>query len=400
MTAVGILLWLLPGLVLLLLVLLLVLELRHRLRPASPLRCRPGDWQVQRTAEQLRISGTLLMHNPHPRMEVLLPELWVEPTVLSSRGIGDITIRVVAVEPHHPDTEPRPDGYWFASIVKARCATSVRIRIAISDAVHKGATLAGLNALWLDVCWIAYGPFGRLRQHQGITVPLCYPDTAGTTVWRQGDGYQVLPVATHLLGCLDDPLQVLRRYALPHLHTGDVVAIAESALAVMQGRYRDPATVEPSLLARQLCRLFQPTSSLATACALQSLIDLVGPARVLCASLGGIALRLLGVRGGFYRLAGEQARLIDDITGTIPPYDQTIVLGPAHARTVVQELATTLGFPVAVVDVNDLGRVKLLAVSRGVDSRLLHTALRSNPAGNANESTPLVVVRPRPPSTP
>ena len=30
----------------------------------------------------------------------------------------------------------------------------------------------------------------------------------------------------------------------------------------------------------------------------------------------------------FYRLAGDQARLIDDITGTTPPYDQTIVLGP------------------------------------------------------------------------
>lgn len=395
--------------------LLLLPELRHRLRPASPLRGRPDAWQVRKTAGGLRVSGNLVIRNLHPRMDVMLPRLWVEPTLLSSRSIEGITVRVTAVEPGDPHTPPRPDGYWFASIVKGRHETAARIRIEISGSNHggsapDGAALAALYALWLDVCWMAYGPFGHLQQRQGFAVPVRYPDAADDDAdgngnaaskarWRRGDGCQVLPVATHLLGCLDDPLQVLRRYALPHLQAGDVVAVAETPLAVMQGRYRDPATVEPSLLARQLCRLFQPTSSLATACALQSLIDLVGPARVLCAGVGGVALRLVGVRGGFYRLAGEQARLIDDLTGTIPPYDRTIVLGPAHARTVVDELATALGHPVAVVDVNDLGRVKLLAASRGVDSHLLHTALRPNPAGNANEGTPLVVVRPDPPAT-
>lgn len=392
--------------------LLLLLELRHRLRPSSPLRCHPEVWQVQKTAEGLRVSGNLVIRNPHPRMEVMLPRLWVEPTLLSSQGIDGITVRVAAVEPGDPHTPPRPDGYWFASIVKGRHETAARIRIEISGSNHggsapDGAALEALNALWLDVCWMAYGPFGHLQQRRGFAVPLRYPDAAddgdgnaaSKARWRRGDGCQVLPVATHLLGCLDDPLQVLRRYALPHLQAGDVVAVAETPLAVMQGRYRNPATVHPSPLARQLCRLFQPTSSLATACALQSLIDLVGPARVLCAGVGGVALRLVGVRGGFYRLAGEQARLIDDLTGTIPPYDRTIVLGPAHAQTVAQKLATALGHPVAVVDVNDLGRVKLLAASRGVDSRLVHAALRPNPAGNANEGTPLVVVRPDPPAT-
>jgi len=49
---------------------------------------------------------------------------------------------------------------------------------------------------------------------------------------------------------------------------------------------------------------------------------------------------------------------------------------------------------VAVVDVNDLGRVKVLASNSGCDEALLHRALRPNPAGNANERTPLVLVRP------
>jgi hypothetical protein len=38
--------------------------------------------------------------------------------------------------------------------------------------------------------------------------------------------------------------------------------------------------------------------------------------------------------------------------------------------------------------------VKVLAASRGCSEELLERALRPNPAGNANERTPLVLVRP------
>jgi hypothetical protein len=204
----------------------------------------------------------------------------------------------------------------------------------------------------------------------------------------------VLPIRTHLLGVLDDPASVLQHYAGQMLQPGDVLTIGETPLAVMQGRYHHPDTVEPSCLARQLCRVFHPTSSLASACGLQSLIDLVGPARVLMAWLVGTALKLVGLKGWFYRLAGEQARLIDDITGTTPPYDQTIVLGPDQPAGFCEAMAKDLGVAVAVVDVNDLGRVKVLAASSGCDASLLQRALRPNPAGNANERTPLVLVRP------
>ena len=84
----------------------------------------------------------------------------------------------------------------------------------------------------------------------------------------------------------------------------------------------------------------------------------------------------------------------DSITGTTPPYDQTIVLGPDQPEAFCRRMAQTLGVAVAVVDVNDLGRVKVLACSRGCDEDLLQRALRPNPAGNANERTPLVLVRP------
>ena len=48
---------------------------------------------------------------------------------------------------------------------------------------------------------------------------------------------------------------------------------------------------------------------------------------------------------------------------------------------------------VAVVDVNDLGRVKILSTSNVTKAEIIKRALTSNPAGNANQQTPLVLIR-------
>lgn len=374
------------------LLLLVLLELRHRLRPRSPLRLEPGDWQLRREEGQLQVQLQIKLVNSHARQEVMIPQIWATPTVLSSQAVDDVDLRV-HVRQQQPHGKTRADGYWQVPIVKAHQPMAACVELELH-----GQDLRKLQAIWLEIGWLAYGPFGHLQQRHGLVVPLAKPAVEPQPVWQQGQGYQVLPLSTHLLSWLDDPLQVLKRYALPHVWPGDVVAIAETPLAVMQGRYRLGTTVEPSCLARQLCRVFHAHSSLATACGLQALIDLVGPTRVLWAWLGAMVLGLLGIRGGFYRLAGEQARLIDDLTGTIPPYDQTIVLGPEVSQVLVDQLAEAIGEPVVVVDVNDLKRVKLVASSRGVDRELVGRALVANPAGNGDEGTPLVLIRPSPPN--
>ena len=374
---------------------LLWLEGRHRLRPASPLQLSTGNWKVQRLSDQeLSVSGSVTISNPHRRMEVFVPEIALQPTLLGRGAMNGVVIES-QITPQHPDEPARADGYWFAYIVKGGKRTQAQLNLRIR--VPGGSDLRGLlDTLWLEILWVNYGPFGRLQRRDGVLIPLRRPAPASpsTAQWRSGDGCTVLPIRTHLLGTLDDPAEVLRHYAGAMLQPGDILTIGETPLAVMQGRYNHPANLQPSSLARLLCRVFHPTSSLASACGLQTLIDDVGPARVLCAWLLGTALKLVGARGWFYRLAGEQARLIDDITGTTPPYDQTIVLGPAEPMRVCRELAAELGVAVAVVDVNDLGRVKVLAASPGCDEALLQRALRPNPAGNANERTPLVLVRP------
>lgn len=374
--------------------LLLWLELRHRLRPASPLQLQAGPCQVHRRPDLIVLEAEVTIRNPHDRMEVFVPELRVDPVLLGKGSLAGVR-SAVEITPLHPDEPARLDGYWFAYIVKGRRSTTARLRVSFSG--PEGVNLETLlDTVWLDIRWINYGPFGRIERRDGILVPLQRPEPLDPSEapWREGERCHVLPLRTHLLGVLDDPRLVLEHYAGAVMRPGDVLTIGETPLAVIQGRYHHPSTVEPSMLARLLCRVFHPTSSLATACGLQSLIDVVGPARVLVAWLVGTAHKAVGSKGWFYRLAGDQARLIDDVTGTTPPYDQTIVLGPDRPEAFCEEMARSLGVAVAVVDVNDLGRVKVLASSSGCDEALLQRALRPNPAGNANERTPLVLVRP------
>ena len=370
------------------------IEARHRLRPTSPLQLRQLDWNVQVQGKDLELEGWIEISNPHPRMEVMVPEIQVNPVLIGSSDLSDVTVRT-RITPHHPDEDTRADGYWPAYIVKGRKSTRIQVSVILSD--QTGAAIADrVDTLWMDVNWVNYGPFGRLARRQGVVVPLRRPAVVqpAEVEFRSGESCSVLPLKTHLLGPLDNTLEVLRDYAGELVRPGDILTIGETPVAVIQGRYTHPSMVKPTWIARLLCRVFHPTSSLATACGLQTLIDQVGPTRVILAWSIGLALKVVGLKGWFYRLAGEQARLIDDITGTTPPYDQTIVLGPADPVQLCQDAAEALGVSVAIVDVNDLGRVKVLASSSGCDEALLHRALRPNPAGNANERTPLVLVRP------
>ena len=278
------------------------LELRHRLRPASPLRLTPSDWSVERDGDTLRVTGWLEISNPHRRMEVFVPELRVDPVLLGQADPTGLQV-TTRIEARHPDEESRPDGYWAAYIVKGRCRTRARVSITVSGP----DAWSIVDSLWVDVHWVNYGPFGRLSRRQGVLVPLRRPDPLSSEQadFVAGDRCQVLPLRTHLLGPLDEPVAVLRRYAADLAQPGDVITLGETPLAVMQGRYRHPSEVEPGLVARLACRVFHPTSSLATACGMQTLIDLVGPTRVISAWIGGLLLKLVGIPGGFYRLAGD-----------------------------------------------------------------------------------------------
>jgi hypothetical protein len=382
------------------LLVVLLLEWRYRQHASQTLQLSVGKWQTEDLGDRLKLVGHLELSNPSRRYEFMVPELTASTRLLAKQSLASLRWRTT-VTPEHKDVPARPDGYWFAYIVETAQSTRLRIEVEI-----EGADRRDLEAAWIRADYISYGPTGRWPRTQHIILPLRYPDPFAELPWRSSSVAAIRPILTHLLTSLDDPAEVVRKYVLPHSQPGDILTIGETPVAIMQGRWRHPSEIRPGWVARRICQFFLPTSSLATACGMQSLVDIVGPARVLYAFFGGILLRLLGQHGGFYQLAGEQARLVDDVTGTLPPYDQFIVLGPSDPLAVASQIEAQTGLPCAIVDVNDLKAVKVLAASPGVAARVnplgyasaeafLTAALRDNPAGNSDEQTPLVLLRPQ-----
>ena len=369
----------------LIIILFFLIELYHHFRVDSPIRLKPIESKRHASESKHKYVALIEISNIHRRMEVMIPFFKVYPQLIGISKDDLISINT-RVKPIHPDEEEQNNDYWSAYILKGKKSTFVKIEVTYEI---KNGAIDKLKCLWLDIEWGNYGPFGFLTRFDGFVLPNYSKIPRETT----SDNNSIEPIKTHILGTFDDPITILKSYIPKDSLPTDILTIGESPLAIMQGKYIDFRNINVSILARLICKGFHPTSSLATACGMQTLINISGPTRVIVSWLLGGICKSIGVKGVFYRLAGEQARLIDDITGTTPPYDKSIVLGPKDTESFCIKASKELKVNVAVVDVNDLGRVKILSTNNVEKNAIIKRALSSNPAGNANQHTPLVLIR-------
>ena len=368
----------------------LFIEWQYRQRPGNDLELTASDWKLGTYEENhYALSLDTVFTNRTRTLEIFIPEVSIDYELLGSANLEGIHVKTEFV-PQHDDFPARPDNYWFAYIVKVGKTTKAQLKVDIT-----GDNLSRLKSLWVKVNYFTYGPEGRIPKTGHFIVPLRFPKPEDANNWRENSVAHVLPVPTHLLTNLDSTVEIVKHYVAPCSQPGDIVTIGETPVAIMQSRLRHPNTVKPGWLAKRLCYYFMPTSSLATACGMQTLIDISGPWQVASAFAIGAVAKIFGKPGMFYQLAGEQARLIDDVTGTLPPFDQFIVLGPEHSQRLVDQIFQETGLKAAIVDVNDLKAVKILASTAGSDEALITQALIDNPAGNADEQTPVVLIRPK-----
>ncbi len=361
------------------------IELNHHLRINSPLILKPIEFKRETLESKQKYIALVEIINTHKRSEIMIPFFKVNPQLI---GINKDQLRSfkTRVKPFHPDLEAQQNDYWYAYILKSRKKTFVQIEIEYE--INNNA-MDKLKCLWLDIEWGNYGPFGFYTRFDGFVLP----NYINIPKKNKSNTKSIEPIKTHILGTLDDPITIIKSYIPQDYLPTDIITIGESPLAIMNGKYVDYRSINISPIARLICKGFQPTSSLATACGMQTLINISGPSRVIISWLAGGICKLFGIKGMFYRLAGEQARLIDDITGTTPPYDKSIVLGPEDAKAFCIKASKELKVNVAVVDVNDLGRVKILSTNNNNNIEIIKRALSSNPAGNADQQTPLVLIR-------
>ena len=147
-------------------------------------------------------------------------------------------------------------------------------------------------------------------------------------------------------------------------------------------------------MAQFCCRFIPDYGSLATPHGMESLMIKEGHFRVAAGLFFGCLAHLVGKSGVFYQFAGRQTALIDDVTGTMPPFDKSIVYGPENTKEVVNNLKSRLNcFGAVIADVNDLKRSRIVDVTDGCNGQMVAKLLIDNPFGNASQKTPIAIIK-------
>jgi F420-0:gamma-glutamyl ligase-like protein len=219
------------------------------------------------------------------------------------------------------------------------------------------------------------------------------------TVEVEGSQYSRIPIRTRVVMPGDDLDAFIREYATDVVQPGDIFFVTEKIVAITQGRSYALDEITPRRLALFLSKYVTRTPygiGLGMPETMEMALRECGTIRILFAAGVSAVTKAFGRKGDFYRIAGDKARAIDGPTsGTIPPYNKAVVLGPERPREVARHVKEMLGSKaeVAVVDINDLGgNILGSTLDKAAEKRLV-AILKDNPLGQGHQSTPLGVVR-------
>lgn len=212
--------------------------------------------------------------------------------------------------------------------------------------------------------------------------------------------YDRIPIKTHLIDSSDDIIKVVEKYVPEFYSNGDVLFISEKAVSVTQSRSFFVDEIEPSFMAKFISKFVTQSPygiGLGMPETMEMAIRECGLSKILLASaIGGFTKKVLGRSGDFYRIAGPKARSIDGPTsGTIPPLNKCVVLGPEDPDSVACEIENNLNIPSIIVDINDLGQDILGFSNSSLKEKrsFYEKVLSDNPLGQGHQQTPLGLIR-------
>jgi len=363
---------------------LLIIDLIIIYFPKSKLEIIPQKYKINSN----EVLFEFKIFNQSNNKETMVPDLDIELNYLDDGDLINLPLKKEIII-DNGIIKQNLKSYWKTTIVKSNSFIKVYLKAYITNALIEN------KSIWLKIDWSNYGHFGFIKKQN------CFLLRKNNTTYKPkkliniplDNNFTSIAVKTEILGIFDEPIKTISNYCKDIIKKGDYLIIGETPLAIMQGRYINPINIRYSFLAKLLCYFFHPTSSLATACGMQILINKIGITRIIYALTIGIIFKFIGIKGIFYRLTGKESSLIDDISGTTFPYDKSIVRGPIKTKCFCNDLSKILGVDVAIADVNDLGKVKIIETSNKSNLKILERNLKSNPAGNDDQKTPIVIIR-------
>ena len=129
---------------------------------------------------------------------------------------------------------------------------------------------------------------------------------------------------------------------------------------------------------------------------MQLAIQEVGLLRILFAAFISALTKVFGIKGMFYRIAGDRARGIDGPTeNTIPLYNEYATLLPRNPNKVISQLENAFkekNIHFCIIDANDIG-VNLVGNYNKEFSQFMKSMFSDNPLGQGSESPPFLIIR-------
>jgi F420-0:gamma-glutamyl ligase-like protein len=209
--------------------------------------------------------------------------------------------------------------------------------------------------------------------------------------------YERYPVRTHVVMKEDIPKDVVTKYAVPYMQTGDTLFISEKIIAIMQNRAFPIDEIKVSWLARFLVRFVHKSDygiGIGSPETMELCVREVGHIKILFAAFCSAICKLFGKRGVFYNICGMKARAIDGpCDHTIPPYNRYAKMAPDKPHEVAEDLAKNIGFDVIIIDANDIGVVVLGKSRKNIPDAFGEQVFGDNPLDQDDQQTPLAIVR-------
>lgn len=205
-------------------------------------------------------------------------------------------------------------------------------------------------------------------------------------------------IKTHFVKPGEDYLEVIKQYAIPVYQQGDLLSISEKIIALSQNRIVYKKDLKVGFWAKFLSKFVMKTPagySVGNPLKMQVAINMCGLPKIIYAAICGFLGKLIGKRGVFYKIVGQDVAGLDGFYGeAYECYSEMGILNPENPSQVCDNIKEKLGIDCMIVDANDLG-VEILGKGSSIpyDDEFLKKLIKDNPAGQSAQQTPLILIR-------
>jgi hypothetical protein len=215
-----------------------------------------------------------------------------------------------------------------------------------------------------------------------------------------GVTYQRMAIQTHFVERGESYIDLCKRYIAPLTQPGDMLALSEKIVSMCQDNVVERKDVKPGFWAKLTYRFAYSSEfgqGIHEVYKVQLAINIAGLPRFLWACFCSLFGKIFRRRGLFYKVIGHGIAGMDGFyeDSLFEPYRNMAILNPREPDKVCAEIEEHIGIPAMLLDAN-YRSVELFGKSPGMTlpDDILLDIMRDNPAGQNDEMTPLILIRP------